>query len=141
MCFCPDSATATTHGPAGGWASVSTTVRISARLVKCRLSAAKTALGLLAGSTLSVRATMDHMRIWSIPLPVQAQAHASHTRSERARRCLGSVKDLFSSHFFAGAVASQWRAHIAQVPGVSLTPRVGRWGRPASSHTITGAVT
>lgn len=80
------------------------------------------------------------MRIWSMPLPVTAQAHASHTRSLRARRCAGSVKLLPSSHLRAGADCSTCRAHIAHTPAASVTPRVGRRGRPASSHTITGAV-
>lgn len=75
VCFCPDSATATTHSPAGGSARVSTTARMSARLVKCRWGAANAAFGLLGGKGRSVRATIVHIRIWSMPLPVHTHAH------------------------------------------------------------------
>src|SRR5690606_3610219 len=138
-CFCPDSATDTTHSLSGGSARVTTTARMSARDVKCRCGAAKAAFGFEGGNSRSVRATIVHMRTWSMPRPVTAHAHPSHTRSDRARRCAGSVNDLPSNHFFAGAVSSTWRAHIAHTPAVAVTPSVARWGRPANSHTITAA--
>lgn len=118
---------------------MSTTARMSARDVKCRCGAAKAAFGFEGGNSRSVRATIVHMRTWSMPRPVTAHAHPSHTRSDRARRCAGSVNDLPSNHFFAGADSSTWRAHIAHTPAVAVTPSVARWGRPANSHTITAA--
>jgi hypothetical protein len=75
-CFCPDSATDTSHGPSGGEARVSTTARMSFRAVRCKCDVPNGAFGWLGGTSTSGRASTVHIRTVSGGLPEHTHTQA-----------------------------------------------------------------